>query len=171
MTTTARITAAPAPEFLDRISYDPASGEFRWARAGRGIAIGKAAGSLSRFGYHIIKLGRQQYRAHRLAWLIAHGEWPDGEIDHINGDRTDNRLANLRVVDRAANSQNRWTAHRDNLSCGLLGATWNRQHKRWQAKLQARKVRHHLGYFDTPQQAHEAYMAAKKRLHIDGGHH
>lgn len=170
MTAPAPISVLPATELLARISYDPISGEFRWACAGRGVAAGKAAGSLSRFGYHIIKLGRQQYRAHRLAWLIVHGEWPQGEIDHINGDRTDNRIANLRVVDRAANSQNRWTAHHDN-SCGLLGATWNKQHKRWQAKLVARKVRHHLGYFDTAQQAHDAYVAAKKRLHIDGGHH
>lgn len=171
MTKRATITTPPAPEWLARLRYDPITGQFRWACAAPGIAVGKAAGSISHFGYHIIKLGRQQYRAHRLAWLIVHGEWPQGEIDHINGDRTDNRMANLRAVDRAANSQNRWMAHRDNKSCGLLGATWNKQHKRWQAKIVARKVRHHLGYFETPEQAHEAYLTAKKRLHIDGGHH
>jgi len=118
-----------------------------------------------------VKLGRKQYRGNRLAWFLVHGEWPDGEVDHINGDRLDNRISNLRVVDRAGNSQNQRRAHFDNRSCGLLGVTWNKQHRRWQAKLQARKVRHHLGYFDDPQSAHEAYLKAKSALHINGGGH
>ena len=62
-------------------------------------------------------------------------------------------LENLRVVDRAGNSQNKGGAQANNLSCGLLGVTWNKQHQRWQAKLMAHKVRHHVGYFDTPEEA------------------
>lgn len=118
-----------------------------------------------------MKLGGKQFRAGRLAWFLSHGEWPCGEIDHINGDRLDDRLANLRVVDRAENSQNKAGAQVNNMSCALLGASWNKQHRRWQAKLMARKVRYHIGYFGTAEEAHSAYMTAKARLHIGGRSH
>jgi len=145
--------------YFDRISYEPETGVFRWAVSARGITAGKIAGSVTSYGYQQIKLGRRAYRAHRLAWFLTHGVWPDGEIDHIDGDPLNNRLSNLRVVDRAGNSQNR----------RALGATWNCQHRRWQSKIQANKIRHHLGYFDTPEEARAAYLKAKKRLHISGG--
>lgn len=156
---------------FDRINYNPETGVFRWAVSGRGISRGAIAGSKTQHGYWQIKLCFKAYRAHRLAWFLHYGVWPIGEIDHINGDPLDNRIANLRVVDRAGNSQNRWRAHRDHASCGLLGVTWNRQHQRWQAKLQANKKRHHVGYFDNPDAAHRAYLEAKSRLHIAGGRH
>ena len=156
---------------ISRISYDPETGIFRWAVSEPGVSAGKVAGSLTKYGYWVVKLERKQYRAHRLAWFIAHGVWPIGEVDHINGDRLDNRLANLRVVDRAGNSQNQLRAHRDNRSCGLLGVTWNKQHGKWQAKLQARKKRHHVGYFSNPEAAHAAYLEAKAVMHIGVGSH
>lgn len=154
--------------YYDTIHFDPESGVLRWLVARPGCSRGSIAGCLTKSGYIVLKIGRRAVRAHRLAWFLAHGQWPDGEIDHINGDRSDNRLANLRVVDRAGNSQNRRKAHGDN-SHGFLGAAWNHQHQRWQAKIVARRVRHHLGYFDTAEAAHAAYMQAKQRLHINGG--
>lgn len=157
--------------YFDRITYDPEAGTFVWAVSAQGISAGKPAGSLSSYGYWIIKLGRKPYRAHRLAWFLTHGEWPVGEVDHIDGNPLNNRLANLRVVDRAGNSQNRRRAHRDHKSCGLQGVAWNKQHKRWQAKIMANKVRYHLGYFDDANAAHESYLAAKARLHIGGCGH
>lgn len=154
--------------YYEQIHYSPDTGVFTWPTARSGVRQGAAAGSVTRAGYVVIKIGRRQVRAHRLAWFLTQGEWPCGEIDHINGDRSDNRMANLRVVDRCGNSQNRKAAHRDS-SHGFLGASWNVQHKRWQAKIVAQKVRHHLGYFDTAEAAHAAYMQAKQRLHINGG--
>lgn len=154
--------------YYETVSYDAETGVFRWVVSRPGCSAGSTAGSLSLGGYWVIRLGGKQVRAHRLAWFKVHGVWPDGEIDHINGDRADNRLCNLRVTDRAGNSQNRWSAHRDS-SHGFLGASWNRQHKRWQAKIVANKVRHHLGYFDTAEAASAVYMQAKQRLHINGG--
>lgn len=155
----------------NRIHYDPVTGNFTWAVSAPGIAAGKPAGSVSVYGYRVIRLAQKQIRACRLAWFLSHGDWPSGEIDHINGNRLDDRLENLRVVDRAGNSQNKGGAQANNRSCGLLGVTWNKQHKRWQAKIMANKVRHHVGYFDNPDVAHAAYMAAKVRLHIGGRSH
>lgn len=156
--------------YFDRIRYEPETGVFTWAVSGRGIRQGAVAGTVSVDGYRVIRLGFKPYRAHRLAWFLVHGEWPSSEIDHINCNRLDNRLSNLRVVSRAENAQNRRSAMR-NSSHGFLGATWNRQHRRWQSKLTAYGTRHHLGYFDSAEQAHAAYMVAKSRLHIDGGRH
>ncbi len=156
--------------YYDTIAYDATTGGFCWAVSRPGCTRGASAGSLTRSGYVVLKLGRQSVRAHRLAWFLSYGAWPDGEVDHINGNPADNRLANLRVVDRAGNSQNRRSAHRDS-SHGFLGATWNKQHKRWQAKIMANGKRHHLGYFETVEAAHAAHMVAKQRLHISGGGH
>lgn len=155
----------------ERICYNAASGLFMWVVADRRVSLGKLAGSVSSAGYLIVKLNRKAYRAHRLAWFLVHGEWPQGEIDHIDGDRLNNRLQNLRVVDRSGNSQNRRGAQSNNHSCGLLGVSWNKQHEKWQARLMANKVRHHVGYFSDPNEAHAAYMAAKSRLHIGGCRH
>lgn len=157
--------------FYERINYNPATGQFTWAVSAPGIRAGKRAGAVSVYGYRVIKVGGRQVRACRLAWFLTHSEWPVAEIDHIDGDRLNDRIENLRVVDRAANSQNKGGAQRNNRSCGLLGVTWNKQHKRWQAKITARKARHHIGYFNSPEKAHAAYMEAKARLHIGGRGH
>ena len=154
-----------------RLCYDSDTGLFTWCVSGPGVAVGKLAGTESSHGYLYIRLDRKSHRAHRLAWFLVHGEWPNGEIDHIDGNRLNNRIENLRVVDRAGNSQNKSRAQANNRSCGLLGVTWNKQHQRWQAKLMANKVRYHVGSFDTPEEAHAAYMAAKARLHIGGRSH
>ena len=152
----------------DSIHYDPLAGVFTWSVGRRGCSLGEKAGSVTHDGYAVVKLGGRPIRAHRLAWFLSYGVWPDGEIDHINGDRSDNRLANLRVVDRAANSQNRRGPQKNNKS-GLQGICWVKHAKRWRAQIMARKVLHRLGYFDSPEAAHAAYMAAKASLHIAGG--
>lgn len=155
----------------ERIHYDPTTGIFTWAVGDRGIRKGAQAGSVDVYGYRIIRVNRTRYRAHRLAWFLSYGVWPKGEIDHIDGCRDNNRIANLRDVSRAENAQNVVAAQRNNVSCGLLGVTWNKQHRCWQSKLQANKVMHHVGYFDNPEEAHSAYMELKAKLHIGGRSH
>ena len=150
--------------YFDRIHYDAETGQFTWSVAGRGIRMGAVAGSKTPEGYWQIKLGFKVYRAHRLAWFLVHGGWPDGSIDHINGNRLDNRIANLRIASHAVNMQNKRTAMVNNKSCGLLGVTWNVQHKRWQSKVTVGGRTHHVGYFDDPEVAHAAYLEAKRRL-------
>jgi hypothetical protein len=154
--------------YFERIAYDPSTGDLRWVVAARGITKGSIAGSVTREGYRQVRVGFKVYRAHRLAWFLVHGAWPDGEIDHINGDRSDNRLANLRVVDRVGNAQNRRGPQKNN-KAGLQGVCWVKHAKRWRAQIMARKVMHRLGYFDTAEAAHAAYLSAKSSLHIAGG--
>lgn len=151
--------------YYQTIHYNPETGAFTWAVGRPGCSKGAPAGTVSVQGYLAIKLNRKRISGHRLAWFLVHGEWPNGSVDHINGVKLDNRIANLRVVDHATNMQNKRSAMSNNESCGLLGVTWNKQHKRWQSKLMVDGKNRHIGYFADPESAHKAYVAAKRRLH------
>lgn len=99
------------------LDYDPAIGHFTWKINGKGggQVAGKRAGSIDKqAGYEQVGIDGKLYRSHRLAWLYVHGEWPSGQIDHINGIRSDNRLANLRAVSNQVNGQNRHAANKNN---------------------------------------------------------
>lgn len=102
--------------------------------------------------------------AHRLIWAHHHGKWPSGEIDHINGDRSDNRIENLRDVSKQTNQQNRRTAQKTSRS-GLIGAIWLEQRKCWKAEIRVNGATKMIGRYKTAQEAHEAYVVAKRRLH------
>jgi len=110
------------------ISYDPATGVFTRLRND------KRADTSMTIGYRRVRLsvGKQQHEmlAHRLAWLFLHGEWPENEIDHVNGDRSDNRAANIRHVTRKQNARN-ISLRSDNRS-GVLGV--NRHQKGWKVR-------------------------------------
>lgn len=147
------------------VRYDPVSGLLYWAYSRRGARIGDVAGSLTSEGYRQVQIKRKVYNAHRLSWAIFYGVWPSGEIDHINGAKDDNRIENLRDVDRCVNAQNKRSAQINNKSCGLLGVTWNKQHKKWQSKIMVNKKMRHVGYFLNPDDAHMAYLEMKRDLH------
>lgn len=161
-----RIPADLTAEALRTVlHYDPVAGQFtRLVRTANKHQVGEPVGlgTITK-GYHFARLGPNVYALHRLAWLYVHGAWPTHEIDHINGDRADNRIANLRVVSRAQNSQNQRAAHSRNLSSGLLGV--GRHKNRWAARILFNGCRKRLGMYDTPEQAHAAYLEAKRRLH------
>lgn len=153
-------------QVLDLLIYEPDTGLFFWRvnRRGQKKQGDKAGGVSASTGYIYIGLGnRKRYAAHRLAWLCTHGEWPDGEIDHINGVRSDNRIVNLRVVTPAANRQNMQKARGQ---VGLLGV--RRNGKRFSALIKLDYKSHYLGTFDTPEEAHQAYVTAKRALHPAG---
>lgn len=146
------------------LDYDPTSGLLRWkVSTGPMIRVGAVAGYRSTRDYIRVRYAGKQYQAHRLAWLLANGRYPSGLIDHINGDRTDNRLSNLRDATPAINSQNQRRATVRNKSSGLLGVTRNRAG--WQASVRLNGRQHHVGTFKTPEEAHVAYLEAKRRLH------
>ncbi|MCY1228219.1 HNH endonuclease [compost metagenome] len=144
------------------LAYDPETGSFIWATSRPHVVVGRSAGCIGNEGYLKIKYGKKQHLAHRLAWFIIHGQWPNGEIDHINGDKLDNRITNLRDVPGKVNLQNRRRPNKNNKTEFLgVGATG----KRFYARLRANEVRLYLGSFDTAEAAHEAYVTAKRRLH------
>ena len=146
------------------LHYDPVTGVFTWkTRTGPRNKPGMTANARSVRGYFDITIDGRKYVSHRLAWLYMHGEWPKGEIDHINGRRDDNRWSNLRDVSRALNMQNRRTASSLN-STKLLGVS--RHGARWRARIQVDGVVQRLGTYDSPEAAHEAYLLAKRQLHV-----
>ncbi len=108
-------------------------------------------------GYIIYNIDNKNYRAHRLAWFIYYGIWPQAHIDHINGVRDDNRICNLREVTVRKNQQN-LRCHREGKV--LLGAHWDKSKKKWTSNIRINGKSVHLGTFKTSQAAHEAYFKA-----------
>mgnify|MGYP003393587649 CR=1 FL=1 len=144
------------------IRYDRKTGVFtnRVSRSSRARA-GGVAGYKNKNGYLAVSLEGKAYYLHRLAWLYVYGYMPE-KIDHKNRIHTDNALRNLRPTTPTENAYN-CRAHRDN-AAGLLGVAPYRN-GRWRSQIRAAGVLHYIGVFDTAEQAHCAYMAAKKKLH------
>lgn len=146
-------------EVRSRLSYCPESGKLTWLKKTGRKAAGMEAGHLSAtHGYVVVGLGCSNHLAHRLAFLLMTGEWPDGDIDHINGVRADNRWSNLRPCSRAENMQNVKPRRR-------LTGQWRAKNGRYRSCIKAYGISHHLGYFDTAEEASAAYTAAKARFH------
>ena len=156
-------------EVKSLLHYDPDTGIFRWInRSGRygRIPAGTIAGGISKAknnGYCQIKVLGKFIKAHRLAWFYMTGEWPKGEIDHINRIRTDNRFCNLRVVSTQDNLKNK-TTYKSNTS-GQSGVTWHKRVKMWQARISVDTKRMHLGYYDDKEEAAKVYLDAKAKFH------
>lgn len=149
--------AAPSlPVLSQRLRYEPDTGHFyAIVSAGRRKA-GDRAGYADRLGYWKVAVNGRWVLAHRLAWALTHGEWPAGEIDHINGDPSDNRISNLRVATR---SQNVMNTARGN------GVCWHKGRRKWQALVKVAGKSHYLGSFAERDEAEAAAIEAKRRLH------
>jgi len=155
------VTAEHLRQVLD---YDQETGKFFWkAPRSNVVKIGDEAGCVNHYGYHVISIACRYYRANRLAWLYVYGEWPKNYVDHINGVRLDNRIANLRDVPAKVNAENRKGPQKDN-KVGVLGVSKKR--KRWAARVKTEGKTKHLGCFDTPEEAHQAYLSAKRQIHV-----
>lgn len=155
-----RVSKERLQELLD---YNPATGLFTWKRHVAGtVRAGSRAGSDNK-GYILIKVDKKRHPAHCLAWEYMYGEIPkEMEIDHINGIRNDNRIVNLRCISASGNAQNQRRAHKDN-SSGFLGTF--PYGNRFRAQIYIDRKQKYLGTFDTPEEAHEAYLVAKRLLH------
>jgi hypothetical protein len=144
------------------LSYDAVTGLFTW-RMDRGpVRSGDVAGSPNKHGYIQIQIDGVKHRSQRLAWLLTHGSWPSGVIDHIDGDVTNNRLENLRDVDRTTNQQNQRRAQSNNQT-KVLGVCAH--YGKYQARIRINGKQVRLGTFDTVEQASEAYLIAKRAHH------
>lgn len=144
-------------------SYDPATGLLTW-KVGRGRArVGEVAGTPKRAGGRLqVQVDGRLYGAHRIVWLLVYGVWPSGAVDHVNGDDSGNRVGNLRDVTQQKNSENQRHPHGDSQT-GVLGVS--KCGSRFRSQLGVRGRQKYLGTFATPEEAHQAYLTAKRQLH------
>lgn len=153
----------------EALHYEPTTGVFTWAIKRKGAkGIGRVAGGLDADGYWRIKLDYQEIKAHRLAWMYVYGAWPVGELDHINHNKTDNRISNLREVTRSENLQNRPMLK--NNQSGYQGVHWEPGRKKWRASVAIAGKQRIIGRFGNRDEAHAAYCAAAAQVHTHNPH-
>jgi len=133
----------------EKFSYCPNSGFLTNKKTG------KVSGTKNKDGYLTVSYKRKNFYAHRVAWAITYGNFPDSMLDHINRNKADNRLCNLRQANASMNNQNK----------KFFGVTSPKQTKKFAAAITVNKKRKHLGYFFTKEDAHRAYVEAKKIYH------
>lgn len=155
-----------AEELRRVLDYDQATGQFTWkVRIGKGRAYpGKPAGCVhERRGAFdvLVSYNYRIYQAHRLAWLYVYGVWPNGILDHINGNRRDNRIANLRPCTPRQNLAN--SRLRSNNTAGVKGVWYDKDRDKWAARIRRDGKRVMLGRFETKEEAAEAYRLAALR--------
>lgn len=145
------------------LQYDQETGVFirLQCKAGQ-IKPGSIAGKVGNRGYLQIKLLGKMYQAHRLAWLYCYGRFPDDLIDHIDHDTLNNRIDNLREVNANGNMHN-YIKPNSNNKLGYLGVS--ACGNKLQAEIKTYGKRKYLGSFNTPEEAHAAYVVAKRELH------
>ena len=153
-----------AERLRNLLDYDSSTGVFTWRISpSPRVKPGDIAGTLNERGYLRIKIDGKHYRAHRLAFLHKDGEWPAGQVDHIDTNRSNNRWDNLRT---ATPSQNQWNrgAQRNNTS-GYRGVSYDKARRKWAAQIKVNGRLRKLGRFPTARKASAAYEAEAKRIH------
>jgi hypothetical protein len=145
-------------DLIAAMSYDPATGIFTARITTGNRRAGMAAGTLHASGYEVIKFQGRSVYAQRMAWFWVYGVWPPTELDHINGDKADNRIANLRPATKVQNSMNRG-ANKNN-AAGVKGVCWRPDTGRWRAYITINGRKKSLGSFDDIEDAAAAYRTA-----------
>lgn len=160
--TAERQKAVKASRIRECLDYNSDTGVFVWKkRLSNRKAVGAVAGHLSAAGYVQIGIDGRLWMAHQLAWTVHYGEFPDMFIDHIDGDRANNAIGNLRLASNSQNGMNRGA--QANNPHGLKGIH-HHANGRWRAQIACGGKRRHIGYFDTKEAAHEAYSKAASEL-------
>ncbi len=151
----------------ENMAYEPDTGVFLWKKRGFGRTLGKILGTTVWPGYIAMKVNGVRHYAHRVAWLYVHGEWPKGQIDHIDGDKSNNAIANLRVATAAQNSARRRVRGKPQLSPsrGVFPHGVG-----FVARIHHAGKRHYLGYFPTADAAKAAYEAKAIEIHGEFAH-
>lgn len=165
-----------SPEAIrELLDYDPGTGLFvwkprarKWCKSQRSFAAFKVTNEGNRAftsknsdGYFTGAFLGLPVKAHQIAWAHHYGEWPESWIDHINGDRSDNRISNLRLVDGAGNARNRKRAA--NNTSGVTGVGWQRRIQKWTAQIKVDGRPIHLGVFASKQDAIAARQLAERK--------
>lgn len=146
--------------FRENFKYDPATGVVTRLNARTRKGVINRFGAETPRGYLMFS-GKHWCFAHRIAWFLYHGEWPEHGVDHVNGDKADNRIVNLRAANQHQNMAN-VGAYRCNRS-GLKGAHYRKDRGNWQSSIMVHGKNIRLGVFDTPEGAHAAYCVAAKK--------
>lgn len=158
------MTKLTAERLREVLHYDPETGVFTWLVSLRSnVRVGDQPWN-GGARYPEIGIDGRVYLAHRLAVLYITGEWPRGDVDHINLEKSDNRWANLRAATRGQNIANRRV--RSDSRSGVKGGVWHRGGKKWMARITVNRKHIYLGLFETIEDAHTAYMIAAKK-HFD----
>lgn len=173
----AKTSIFPVDELIKLISYDPSSGKLYWlsrpvedfpcertGNAWNARFSGKPAISAPHSNGYLagtIKYGK--FLAHRVAWALHYGEWPEGQIDHVNGVKTDNRIVNLRLASACQNMQNVGAKARN--TSGFKGVTWDKSREKWQAAIRVNCKTKHIGRYSNPEAAYAAYCRAAHKYH------
>lgn len=152
------------------VSYNPDTGKFTWIEnlmkpknwntrfSGKEAFLTK-----DKFGYLYGRVNYKRMLAHRVAWAMHYGKWPDCHIDHINGDKGDNRIANLRDVSISENQWNR--KDNKNNTSGYKGVYWSSKDSRWISNIHVGGKKIILGYFSSKVDAHNEYQKATLTIH------
>ena len=152
------------------LTYDRETGVITRTKTISGNAVkGMVAGTVKPNGYVQIQVDGKCYLGHRLAWLHEHGEFPSGFLDHINGQRNDNRLDNLRVVTQSQNCQNE--SMRTNNTSGVKGVTWDKRKNSWLARIIHERKCIHVGNFKDIEEAREAIIRKRNEIHGEYANH
>jgi hypothetical protein len=155
-------------EVSQYLTYNPETGILTWTDRAAGKVKGKTAGGPNTAGYIDLKCNGKRMYGHRVAWLLTHKEWPAKHIDHINGDKADNRIENLRVVSNLCNHRN-MKQHERNTS-GVTGVYFNKNSKKWQAYITIEYKTKHLGLFKYLVDAETARKEAEVKYGFHENH-
>lgn len=146
----------------DIFEYNPETGIF--IKKIESIEVG----SITEYGYMRISVDGKHYLLHRIAWLIMTGDWPTDQIDHINGNRSDNRWINLRQADNKENSRNQ--SLRSTNKSGVVGVNWIQKLNKWRAQITVDGKPIHLGVFSEISDAKDARKKAEKNFGFHENH-
>lgn len=149
----------------DNLAYEPETGAFLWKKRGYGRVMDRVLGTDAWPGYVVIKVAGVVYYAHRLAWFYVNGEWPNGQVDHIDSNKANNAIINLRIATSAQNAAGRDTKRTIAPSRGVFP-----HGSGFVARIHHKGVRHYLGYFPTHAAAKAAYEAKAQEIHGEFAH-
>jgi hypothetical protein len=150
------------------LSYDEKTGVFTWKKRNRNLTGVEAGGICTTSGYRRIRFYGRLVLAHRIAIAMTTGKWPEDQVDHINGNRTDNRLENLRPVSKGENLLNK--SRYKNNKTGVVGVHWHKQHRKWCATIQKNKTTKTIGVFSDFDAAVYARQLAEVDLKFHENH-
>lgn len=156
-------------QLRSRVSYCPATGNMMWLGKPSGNGGNRHKGkeafkTINGAGYLQGMFDGIHILAHRAAWALYYAEWPpeDMLIDHIDGNKKNNSIHNLRLADRY---QNRWSAkNRPNSESGYTGVTWSASRNKWRVQITNKRITHHIGYYSCEKKAAAAYARASRAM-------